>query len=72
MSEDKERDGENQLYAEITDPISPAGVSTHVPAPTAPAASDPRSHHYDDVVLDVPKSGVEYQLTHCEAYGVHK
>ena len=29
------------------------------------------SHDYDDVVLQDPKSDGDYQLTLCEAYGIH-
>ena len=69
--------GENQLYAEIGDPDTPTATvspTQDVNAPTSPppaAATGPStSHQYDDVVLNVPKPGGDYQLTLCAAYGI--
>ena len=68
--------GENQLYAEIIDqepssaPEHNSRAASHVSAPQATGPT-PKSHPYDGVVLDVPKTGGDYQLTPCEAYGVH-
>ena len=61
---------ESQLYAEIKEDSEqdtrPApALPDHTPVGNTP-------HDYDDVVLQDPKSGGDYQLTLCEAYGVHQ
>ena len=66
----KEGSEENQLYAEIRDPVPPNPSSSGGPLQDVVRSHTP--HHYDNVVLEDPKplSG-DYQVTMCEAYGVH-
>lgn len=61
--------GENQIYAQIGDPSQSPTQNAGTAAPSVPATAL-ASHQYD-VVFGVPKSGGDYQLTQCEAYGTH-
>ena len=74
-SEDANIHIENQLYAEIKDSnrdSAPVPYAECVADPTpSTKTTAPTSHHYDEVVLDNRKPSGDYQLTVCEAYGVH-
>ena len=75
-SEDANIHIENQLYAEIKDinpdtPVSPHPTECVADPTPSTKATAPTSHHYDEVVLDNHKPSGDYQLTICEAYGVH-
>ena len=66
MSKVNSSAGEDQLYAEIEDTEQMLNVGT--PNDLVTTLTSP---HYEDVVLNVPKSGGDYRLTLCAAYGVH-
>ena len=71
-STDTEPNTENQLYAEIKDLEPYTILMEEVGVATEPSAAT--SHQYVNVELETkrPRLSGNYQLSVCEAYGVHQ